>query len=334
VRQLARLSEAGVERLAWLPGPFLLAPIRFEQVSATVGEDDSAVVRAEWRHVQQTLAFEVVLGSARVLPTVVKIAFGHDAKGADGGEHPGFRAVDLVHTITFPYWPALTTARQVEILGEHLPRAALMIAVAFTWTASTAEVALPRIVMIAMMLSNVVPIPHFPPLDFRAEPRASIPSGLLAEYEQAHKSAASNRRLSPVRVGWCRSSGPKFDLFDPAVWLTVSISSVVERGMVTHDPIREAKAATARGDYESAITVLRPLAEAGNRDGQYQLGFLALTECELISGREGLLVVHEGRPRWSCGGDVPSRDISGLHQRSVQIAIVEERKLAVVAAGR
>ena len=80
--------------------------------------------------------------------------------------------------------------------------------------------------------------------------------------------------------------GPKFDSFDPAVWLTASVASVGERGTVTHDPIREAKAATARGDYESAVTVLRPLAEAGNRDAQYELGFLALTECELVSGRE------------------------------------------------
>jgi hypothetical protein len=54
--------------------------------------------------------------------------------------------------------------------------------------------------------------------------------------------------------------------------------------MVTHDPIREAKVATARGDYESAITVLRPLAEAGNREAQYELGFLTLTECEPIQG--------------------------------------------------
>jgi len=56
--------------------------------------------------------------------------------------------------------------------------------------------------------------------------------------------------------------------------------------MVTHDPIREARAATARGDYQFAITVLRPLAESGNGDAQYELGFLALTECELISGHE------------------------------------------------
>lgn len=55
---------------------------------------------------------------------------------------------------------------------------------------------------------------------------------------------------------------------------------------MTNDPIGEAKAAAARGDFESAIAVLRPLAEAGNRDAQYELGFLALTECELISGRE------------------------------------------------
>lgn len=56
--------------------------------------------------------------------------------------------------------------------------------------------------------------------------------------------------------------------------------------MVTQDPVDEAKAAMARGDYESAITVLRPLADAGSRDAQYELGFLALTECELISGRD------------------------------------------------
>lgn len=55
---------------------------------------------------------------------------------------------------------------------------------------------------------------------------------------------------------------------------------------MTDDQIREARAATARGDYEAAIAVLRPLAESGNRDALYELGFLALTECELISGRE------------------------------------------------
>lgn len=55
---------------------------------------------------------------------------------------------------------------------------------------------------------------------------------------------------------------------------------------MTNDAISDAKAAAVRGDFESAIAVLRPLADAGNRDAQYELGFLALTECEVISGRE------------------------------------------------
>jgi len=41
-----------------------------------------------------------------------------------------------------------------------------------------------------------------------------------------------------------------------------------------------------RGDFESAIAILRPLAEAGTKDAQYALALLALTECDLISGRE------------------------------------------------
>ena len=53
-----------------------------------------------------------------------------------------------------------------------------------------------------------------------------------------------------------------------------------------HDAIRDAKAAIARSDFASAVTLLRPLAEAGSREAQYELGFLALTACELVSGRE------------------------------------------------
>lgn len=55
---------------------------------------------------------------------------------------------------------------------------------------------------------------------------------------------------------------------------------------MTEDPVDNAKAAAARGDFETAISILRPLAEAGNRDAQYELGVLALTECELVAGRE------------------------------------------------
>jgi uncharacterized protein len=62
---------------------------------------------------------------------------------------------------------------------------------------------------------------------------------------------------------------------------------------VTHDPIGDAKAAAERGDFESAIAVLRPLAQTGNCEAQYQLGFLALTECDLISGREAFSLFRE-----------------------------------------
>ena len=55
---------------------------------------------------------------------------------------------------------------------------------------------------------------------------------------------------------------------------------------MTQDAISDARAAAARGEFESAIARLRPWAEAGNREAQYQLGFLALTEGDLISGRE------------------------------------------------
>ena len=53
---------------------------------------------------------------------------------------------------------------------------------------------------------------------------------------------------------------------------------------MTHDLIGDAKASAERGDFESAVTVLRPMAEAGNRDAQHELALLALTECNLISG--------------------------------------------------
>ncbi len=55
---------------------------------------------------------------------------------------------------------------------------------------------------------------------------------------------------------------------------------------MTPDPIALARAATERGDFTSAITALRPLADAANAEAQFQLGSLALTECNLISGRE------------------------------------------------
>jgi hypothetical protein len=143
VRQLARFPETRMERMAgFVTAVVALVPIRLKQVPAAVGEDDSAVVRAEWRRVQQTFLFEVALGSASVLAAIVEIALGDDAEGADGGEHPAFGAVDFVHAIAFSHRAALTAAWQIEVLREHIARIAIgrMIAVAATATASIAEV--------------------------------------------------------------------------------------------------------------------------------------------------------------------------------------------------
>jgi hypothetical protein len=87
-----------------------LMPIRLEQVSTSVSQDNRSVVGAECRRAQQTLLFEVALGSAGVLAAIVQIALGHDAKGTDGGEHAAFSAVNLVHAIAFSDWLALTPA--------------------------------------------------------------------------------------------------------------------------------------------------------------------------------------------------------------------------------
>jgi uncharacterized protein len=52
------------------------------------------------------------------------------------------------------------------------------------------------------------------------------------------------------------------------------------------EQILKAKQAAGRSDFPTAVALLRPLAEAGIVEAQYELGYLALTECELITGEE------------------------------------------------
>jgi TPR repeat protein len=51
--------------------------------------------------------------------------------------------------------------------------------------------------------------------------------------------------------------------------------------------LARARAATDRKAFSEAIVLLRPLAESGDREAQFTLGFLVLTECEELTGREG-----------------------------------------------
>lgn len=53
------------------------------------------------------------------------------------------------------------------------------------------------------------------------------------------------------------------------------------------DLVVEARQAANRGEFATAISILRPIAEGGAVDAQFELGRLVLTECDLLSGREG-----------------------------------------------
>lgn len=93
----------------------------------------------------------MALGSTGVLPAIVQIALGHDAKGTDGGEHATFSAADLVHAIAVSYGAALTSARQVDVLREHVARITVGCLVAFAAPAATAAVSVADVVEFAVI---------------------------------------------------------------------------------------------------------------------------------------------------------------------------------------
>jgi TPR repeat protein len=66
----------------------------------------------------------------------------------------------------------------------------------------------------------------------------------------------------------------------------VSRRTKIQHDMNESEQILNAKQAAARSDFATAVALLRPLAEAGVADAQFELGHLALTECELVTGRE------------------------------------------------
>jgi hypothetical protein len=151
VGQLARLSEARIERLARLPRALLaLVPVRFEQVTPAVSQNDCAVVGVEGRGPDQPLAFQVPQGLASIAAAVMEIAPADDAEGTDGSEYPGFGSIDLVYPIALSDRPALTPARQVKVLGEYVTRIALASGVAFAAAAATSSVAIRGVPMITV----------------------------------------------------------------------------------------------------------------------------------------------------------------------------------------
>lgn len=103
---------------------------------------------------QQTFLFEVALGSAGLLAAIVEIALGDDSERADGGEHPAFGAVDLVHAVAFSHRPALTSAREVEVLREHIARVSIGWMIAYAASATAARASVPGIAAVSPVIAS------------------------------------------------------------------------------------------------------------------------------------------------------------------------------------
>jgi hypothetical protein len=111
--------------------------------------------------VQQTLSFEVALGLASVLATVVEVALCDDTKGADGGEHPAFRSVELVHAIPISHRPPFTAAWQVEVLGEHVGRITIGAMIAIGGSATASGASFTEVLAVATVRrARIVSVPH------------------------------------------------------------------------------------------------------------------------------------------------------------------------------
>jgi hypothetical protein len=104
---------------------------------------------------------KVALGLASVVAAAVEIAFSDNSEGADGGEHPALRGIDFVHAVSLSHWPPLTSARQVEILREHVARIALLAGISFACSAATPELTIPERRAVSI-ITRVVPVHGIP----------------------------------------------------------------------------------------------------------------------------------------------------------------------------
>jgi hypothetical protein len=94
---------------------------------------------------------EVALRLASVVSAVMEIALRDDAKGADGGKHPAFGAVDLVHPIPVAHWPTLTATWEVEVLREHIAQVTISFMIAFGAPTAVASVSVAEVVPFAVI---------------------------------------------------------------------------------------------------------------------------------------------------------------------------------------
>jgi hypothetical protein len=101
----------------------------------------------------------VAQGLTRVALPVLEIPLRDDAKRADGGEHPAFSAVDLVHAIAFSNRPTVTPARQGQVVHEHIARVTIGHMIAFAAPATAAAVAVAEVVANTVICwARIVPV--------------------------------------------------------------------------------------------------------------------------------------------------------------------------------
>ena len=126
VSQLARLPEAGVERL---PGLVVaLQAIRLEHVSTTTGQDDDVTVAAlEWNSFEKARLLEMskalpcwhkVPVTVEHVPQVIRV---DDPKRSDRGERLALLAVQLIRSLPVSHELAVWATRQVDMATEGTP---------------------------------------------------------------------------------------------------------------------------------------------------------------------------------------------------------------------
>jgi len=137
----------------------------------------------------------VVLGLPSVVAAVVEIALGHDAKGADGGEQPAFRAVDLVHTAAFSHGPTLTSARKVEVLREYISPVSILRGIAVAGSATAAAASIANVAAVTVVgRSQIVSVPHC---------LSSQPAGLPAvEWSLSESTSSMSRRATSLQFAF------------------------------------------------------------------------------------------------------------------------------------
>ena len=144
VVDFARAADAGVERLRRLV--VSLQRVRIEQVSPFRRERQAALVVAQVHRLDEALVAQVFEG----VVVDVEVVFGHDAKGADGGQRAAVFAVQLVDAVTVNDQLALVAARQVEVAHQAVAR--IVVPVAFVVHARAAVLPL---VTVARIISRI-----------------------------------------------------------------------------------------------------------------------------------------------------------------------------------